>query len=70
MMQRGSDTNFTKLWSLFLYIQLLLHFVNAQENKKNTILSYKRQSGKYSKNKKNRGKGVCLCAWILGGVWC
>jgi hypothetical protein len=23
----GSDTNFTKLWSLFLYIQLLSHFV-------------------------------------------
>jgi hypothetical protein len=57
MIQRGSDTNFTKLWSLFLYIQLLLHFVvNAQENKKNTILSYKKQSGKYSKNKKKREK--------------
>ena len=65
MIQRGSDTNFTKLWSLFLYIQLSLHFVvNAQENKKNTILSYKKQSGKYSKNKKKRGKGVCLCAWV------
>jgi hypothetical protein len=61
MIQRGSDTNFTKLWSLFLYIQLLSHFdVNAQENKKNTILSYMRQSGKYSKNKKKRGKGVCV----------
>jgi hypothetical protein len=59
MIQRGSDTNFTKLWSLLLYIQLLLHLVvNAQENKKNTILSYKRQSGKYSKNKKKRGKVV------------
>ena len=58
MIQRGSDTNFTKLWSLLLYIQLLSHFVvNAQENKKNTILSYKRQS-------------VCVCAWILGGAWC
>ena len=68
MIQRGSDTNFTKLWSLLLYIQLLLHFVNAQENKKNTILSYKRQSGKYSKNKKKRGKVVCV--WIFGGVWC
>jgi hypothetical protein len=60
MIQRGSDTNFTKLWSLLLYIQLLSHFVvHAQENKINTILSYKRQSGKYSKNKKKRGKGVC-----------
>jgi hypothetical protein len=39
----------------------LLHFVvNAQENKKNTILSYKRESGKYLKNKKNRGKVVCV----------
>ena len=71
MIQRGSDTNFTKLWSLFLYIQLLLHFVvNAQENKKNTILSYKKQSGKYLKNKKIRGKGVGVCDWILGGAWC
>jgi len=72
MIQRGSDTNFTKLWSLLLYIQLLSHFVvNAQENKKNTILSYKRQSGKYSKNKKNRGKGVCVCVlgyWVVLGV--
>jgi hypothetical protein len=78
MMQRGSDTNVTKLWSLLLYIPLLSHFVvNAQENKKNTILSYKRQSGKYSKKNKIEEK-VCVCvcvcvfvcAWILGGVWC
>ena len=71
MIQRGSDTNFTKLWSLLLYIQLLLHFVvNAQENKKNTILSYKKESGKYLKNKKIRGQGVGVCDWILGGAWC
>jgi hypothetical protein len=63
MIQRGSDTNFTKLWSLLLYIQLLLHFVNAQENKKNTILSYKKQSGKYSKNKKKREKVVCVLGY-------
>ena len=70
MIQRGSDTNFTKLWSLFLYIQLLLHFVvNAQENKKNTILSYKKQSGKYSKNKKKREKVVCVLGYsALFGV--
>ena len=68
MIQRGSDTNFTKLWSLLLYIQLLLHFVvNAQENKKNKILLYKKQSGKYSKNKKKRRKGVCVC---LDTGWC
>jgi hypothetical protein len=42
MIQRGSDTSFTNLWSLLLYIQSLLHYIeNAQENKKNTILSYK-----------------------------
>ena len=41
MIKRGSDTSFTNLWSLFLYMQSLLHyFENAQENKKNTILSY------------------------------
>jgi hypothetical protein len=41
MIQRGSDTSFNNLWSLLLYIQSLLHYIeNAQENKKNTILSY------------------------------
>ena len=41
MIQRGSDTSFTNLWSLLLYIQSLLHYIeNAQENRKNTILSY------------------------------
>jgi hypothetical protein len=41
MIQRGSDTSFTNLWSLLLFIQSLLHYIeNAQENKKNTILSY------------------------------
>jgi hypothetical protein len=34
MIQRGSDTSLTNLWSLLPYIQLLLHYVeNAQENK-------------------------------------
>ena len=71
MIQRGSDTSFTNLWSLLLYIQSLLHYIeNAQENKKNTILSYKKQSGKYLKNKKIRGKGVGVCVWILVGAWC
>jgi hypothetical protein len=41
MIQRGSDTSFTNLWSLLLYIQSLLHYIeNAQENMKNKILSY------------------------------
>jgi hypothetical protein len=67
MIQRGSDTNFTKLWSLLLYIQLLLHFVvNAQENKKNTILSYKKQSENIQRIKRNEEK-VCVC---LDTGWC
>ena len=38
MIQRGSDTGLTNLWSLLLYIQSLLHYIeNAQENKENTI---------------------------------
>ena len=45
MIQRGSDTSSSNLWSLLQYIQLLLHNVeNAQENKKNTILAHNRQS--------------------------
>ena len=41
MIQRGSDTSFTNLWSLLLYIQSLLHYIeNAQENKKNTVVTY------------------------------
>ena len=40
MIQRGSATSLTNIWSLLLYIQLSLHYVeNAQENKKNTHLS-------------------------------
>ena len=32
MIQRGSDISFTNLWSLLLYIELYLHYVeNAQE---------------------------------------
>ena len=65
MIQRGSDTNFTKLWSLLLYIQLLLHFVvNAQENKKNTILSYNivEDSKRIIRNEEK----VCVCVF---GCW-
>jgi hypothetical protein len=70
MIQRGSGTNLTKLWSPLLYIQLLLHFVvNAQENKKNTILSYKRQSENIQRIKRNEEKrcvSVCLdTGWCL-----
>ena len=60
MIQRGSDTSFTNLWSLLLYIQSLLHYIeNAQENKKNTILSC--NIAENSKRvKRNEGK-VCVC---------
>ena len=61
MIQRGSDTSFTNLWSLLLYIQSLLHYIeNAQENKKNTILSY--NIAENSKRvKKMKKKYVCVC---------
>ena len=69
MIQRGSDISFTNLWSLLLYIQSLLHNIeNAQENKKNTILSY--NIAENSKRiKKMRKKYMCVCVWMLDGVW-
>ena len=68
MIQRGSDTSFTNLWSLLLYLPSLLHYIeNAQENKKNTILSY--NIAENSKRvKRNEGK-VCLCVCLDAG-WC
>jgi len=67
MIQRGSDTSFNNLWSLLLYIQSLLHYIeNAQENKKNTILSYNIAE---HTNKKKWGKSKCVCVWILDGDW-
>jgi hypothetical protein len=60
MIQRGSDTSFTNLWSLILYIQSLLHYIeNAQENKKNTILSY--NIAENSKRVKINEEKVCVC---------
>ena len=69
MIQRGPDTSFTNLWSLLLYIQSLLHYIeNAQENKKNTILSY--NIAENSKRvKKMKKKYVCVCVWMLDDVW-
>ena len=66
MIQRGSDTSFTNLWSLLLYLQSLLHCIeNAQENKKNTILSY--IIAKNSKRVKRNEEKVCVC---LDAGWC
>jgi hypothetical protein len=60
MIQRGSDTSFTNLWSLLLYIQSLLHYIeNAQENKKNTMLSY--NIAENSKRVKRNEEKVCVC---------
>ena len=65
MIQRGSVTSFTNLWSLLLYIQSLLHYIeNAQETKKNTILSYKRAEN--SKRIKRNEEKVCVCVF---GCW-
>ena len=68
MIQRGSDTSFTNLWSLLLYIQSLLHYIeNAQENKKNTILSY--NIAENSKRVKRNEEKVCVCVCMDAG-WC
>ena len=68
MIQRGSDTSFTNFWSLLLYIQSLLHYIeNAQENKKNTILSY--NIAENSKRVKRNEEKVGVCVWMLDDVW-
>jgi hypothetical protein len=48
-----------------LYIQSLLHYIeNAQENKKNTILSY--NIAENSKRIKRNKERVCVCVF---GCW-
>jgi hypothetical protein len=72
VIQRGSDTSFTNLCSLLLYIQSLLHYIdNAQENKKNTILSYNiaENSKRIKRNEEKVCVCVCVCVWMLDGVW-
>jgi hypothetical protein len=65
MIQRGSNISFTNLWSLLLYIQSLLHYIeNAQDNKKNTILSY--NIAENSKRIKRNEEKVCACVF---GCW-
>jgi hypothetical protein len=57
--------SFTNLWSLLLYIQSLLHYIeNAKENKKNTILSY--NIAENSKRVKRKEEKVCVCVF---GCW-
>ena len=65
MIQRGSDTSFTNLWSLLLYLQSLLHYIeNAQENKKKTILSY--NIAENSKRVKRNEDKVSVCVCVFG----
>ena len=67
MIQRGSGTSFTNLWSLLLYIQSLLHYIeNVQENKKNTILSY--NIAEISKRIKRNEEKVCVCVCLDAGL--
>jgi hypothetical protein len=69
MIQRGSDTTVTNLWSLLLYIQSLLQYIeNAQENKKDKILSY--NIAENSKRIKRNEEKVCVCVlgcWMVFG---
>jgi hypothetical protein len=66
MIQRGSDTCFTNLSSLLLYIQSLLHYIeNAKENKTNTILSY--NIAENSKRVKRNEEQVCVCVCMDAG---
>ena len=69
MIQRGSDTTVTNLWSLLLYIQSLLQYIeNAQENKKDKMLSY--NIAENSKRIKKNEEKVCVCmlgCWMVFG---
>jgi hypothetical protein len=69
MIQRGSDTSFSNLRSLLLYIQSLLHYIeNAQENKKNIILSYNIAENSKRVKRNEEKVCVCVCVWMLNLV--
>jgi hypothetical protein len=58
--------SFTNLWSLLLYIQSLLHYIeNAQENKKNTILSYNLAENSKRVKRNEEKVYVCVCVIIF-----
>jgi hypothetical protein len=66
MIQRGSDTSLTNLWSLLLYIQSLLHYIeNAQENKKNTIVSYNIAENSKRIKRNEEKVYVCVCYYMI-----
>ena len=67
MIQRGSDTSFTNLWGLLLYLQSSLHYIeNAQENKKNTILTYNIAENSKRVNRNEEKVCVCVCVCVFG----
>ena len=69
MIQRGSDTSFTNLWNLLLYLQSLLHYIeHAQENKKNTILSNNIAENSKRVKRNEEKVCVCVCVWMPDGV--
>ena len=53
-----------------IYILSLLHYIeNAQENKKNTILSYNIAENSKRVKRNEEKVCVCVCVWMLDGVW-
>jgi hypothetical protein len=64
MIQRGSDTKFTNLWSLLLYILLLLHYLRMQKKTRNiqneTKLSYSRAEN----NQRIKGNEEKVCRFV------
>jgi hypothetical protein len=58
------------IYTRFIFLQSVLHYIeNAQENKKNTILSY--NIAENSKRVKRNEEKVCVCVCLDAGydVW-
>ena len=48
----------------------MIHYiVNAQEKKKNTILSYNIAENSKRVKRNEEKVCVCVCVWMLDGVW-